>query len=239
MNIYISADIGGMRFDLSDLQAIGGSPVVTIRRRPLDDWQQLQKALFDRLVGGMLLLSMCPILLLVALIIRLDSSGPILFRQPRMGLNNRVFIVYKFRSMADDSDPTSLYGARQAKRSDPRLTRVGKYLRRYSIDELPQLLNVMKGEMSLVGPRPHPLNTGVGDQLFHEVVDNYAERHRVLPGITGWAQVNGWRGETIVPEQIEQRVAHDLHYIDNWSLVLDIRILLLTIAREIISEKAF
>jgi Undecaprenyl-phosphate glucose phosphotransferase len=238
-DIYITADIAGLRFGVADLQAIGRSPVVRLQRRPLDEWQQLQKAIFDRLLGSMLMLLLLPVFLLVAIIIRLDSPGPVFFRQPRLGFNNRTFMVYKFRSMSHHSDPMSLNGGHQARQNDPRITRVGKWLRRYSIDELPQLINVMKGEMSLVGPRPHPLNTRVGDQLFQEVVDNYATRHRMLPGITGWAQVNGWRGETIVAEQIQQRVAHDLYYIENWSLALDFRILLLTVAREIISKKAF
>ncbi|MGD0104047.1 MAG: exopolysaccharide biosynthesis polyprenyl glycosylphosphotransferase [Rhodopila sp.] len=239
VDIYVAADIVGMRFGSSDLKAIGRSPIVSVRRRPLDDWQQLQKALFDRLIGGVLLLFLFPPFLLVALIIRLDSSGSIFFRQPRMGFNNRVFVIYKFRTMVDHRDPASLNGARQAKRTDPRITWVGRYLRKYSIDELPQILNVMKGEMSLVGPRPHPLNTSVGNRPFREVVDNYATRHRVLPGITGWAQVNGWRGETVVARQIEQRVIHDLYYIDNWSLALDLRILCLTLTRGFRSENAF
>jgi len=141
--------------------------------------------------------------------------------------------------MFNRRDPASLDGSDQARRNDPRITSVGKFLRKYSIDELPQLLNVIKGDMSIVGPRPHPLNTRVGQHQFHEVVDNYATRHRVLPGITGWAQVNGWRGETAAVEQIEQRVAHDLYYIDNWSLAFDIRIIFLTLVKEIISKRAF
>jgi lipopolysaccharide/colanic/teichoic acid biosynthesis glycosyltransferase len=162
-----------------------------------------------------------------------------LFRQARVGFNNRVFMVYKFRTMFHHGDPASLDGSDQARRNDPRITRIGRFLRHYSFDELPQFLNVIKGEMSIVGPRPHPLGTRVGQKLLHDVVDDYTTRHRVLPGITGWAQVNGWRGETVLPTQIEQRVAHDLFYIENWSMALDIRIVMLTIVGEIISKKAF
>jgi Undecaprenyl-phosphate glucose phosphotransferase len=238
-DVYVAADLVGLRFGVADLQAVGRSPVVSLRRRPLDEWEQLQKAIFDRLLGGMLLLSVSPFLLLIGVIIRVDSRGPVLFCQPRLGFNNRTFNLYKFRTMYDHNDLASLNGSRQAQRGDARITRVGKWLRKYSIDELPQLLNVMKGEMSLVGPRPHPLNTMVGNQLFQEVVHNYASRHRVLPGITGWAQINGWRGETVFAEQIEQRVTHDLYYIDNWSLAFDVRILFLTVIRETLSRKAF
>jgi len=238
-DIYVTADIGTTGFSGIDLQTIGRVPVVRLRRRPLDDWQQVQKAMFDRIFGAMLLVCLSPALLLIAVAIRLDSEGPVLFRQPRLGFNNRPFMVYKFRSMFHHNDPAGLNGARQARRGDPRITRIGRLLRKTSIDELPQLLNVLKGEMSLVGPRPHPLNTRVGDRLFQDVVANYAARHRVLPGITGWAQVNGWRGETVVPEQIEQRVAHDLYYIEHWSLGFDLRILLLTVTREILSKSAF
>jgi lipopolysaccharide/colanic/teichoic acid biosynthesis glycosyltransferase len=141
--------------------------------------------------------------------------------------------------MRHSNDPNSLDGSRQARKCDARVTKVGRVLRRYSIDEVPQLFNVMKCEMSLVGPRPHALNTLVGDQRFDEVVENYEARHSVLPGITGWAQINGWRGETSIEEQIKQRVAHDLYYIENWSLGFDLRILLVTLREVVYSERAY
>ena len=137
------------------------------------------------------------------------------------------------------ADMTDVMADQQTKRDDPRVTRVGKWLRKFSLDELPQLLNVMNGTMSLVGPRPHAPNTKAADKLFNEVVQQYALRHRVKPGITGWAQVNGWRGETATEEQIENRVRCDLFYIDNWSLLLDIKIAVLTVLREIHSQHAF
>ncbi len=161
----------------------------------------------------MLLLS--PVLLVTALLIKLDSPGPVLFRQPRMGFNNRLFLCYKFRSMRQDAQ--DLLADKQTTRDDPRVTRVGRVIRKLSIDELPQLLNVLNGTMSLVGPRPHAPNTKAANKLFTDVVQQYAVRHRVKPGITGWAQVNGWRGETATVDQIQKRVACDLYYIENWS----------------------
>jgi lipopolysaccharide/colanic/teichoic acid biosynthesis glycosyltransferase len=201
--------------------------------------QCLQKTVLDKCIAALLLLSTLPVFLAVALIVKLESSGPIFFKQPRLGFNNNVFIIYKFRTMYCDGDSRSLDGSLQASRSDPRITTLGKWLRKYSVDELPQLINVIKGDMSLVGPRPHPLNVQVGGQPFQDIVPDYAARHRILPGMTGWAQVNGWRGETIVEEQIKQRVAHDLFYIENWSMTFDIHILFLTLVSGIFSESAF
>jgi len=175
-------------------------------------------------------------LLLVALAIKLDSPGPVFFRQPRLGLNNQIIRVWKFRSMyCGQSD---IDGASLTKKNDPRITRIGALIRRTSIDELPQLLNVLAGDMSLVGPRPHPLQAKVGTRLYAEVVPDYHQRHVVRPGITGWAQVNGCRGETVVNEQIEQRVAHDLYYIRRQSFWFDFRILFLTI-RGLCTHDAF
>jgi lipopolysaccharide/colanic/teichoic acid biosynthesis glycosyltransferase len=161
----------------------------------------------------------------------------VLFRQPRLGFNNRMFLCYKFRTMHHGM--ADLLADRQTTRDDPRITRIGRYLRKLSVDELPQLFNVLNGTMSLVGPRPHAPNTKAADRLFAEVVQQYALRHRVKPGITGWAQVNGWRGETRTVDQIEQRVKFDLFYIENWSVLLDLRILVMTVLREVASRQAF
>jgi exopolysaccharide biosynthesis polyprenyl glycosylphosphotransferase len=211
--------------------------VVLINERPLKDWRAAKKFAFDIVIGSFLFVVLSPFLALIALAIRLDSPGPVLFRQPRLGFNNRLFTCYKFRSMHHGM--TDLMGDRQATRGDPRVTRLGKWLRALSLDELPQLFNVLKGNMSLVGPRPHPPNTKAADKLFTDVIAKYAFRHRVKPGITGWAQVNGWRGETKTVEQIENRVACDLAYIENWSVWFDLRIMMLTITREILSRHAF
>jgi polysaccharide biosynthesis protein PslA len=233
----LTTDFAGFRYRSSQISSIGSNPVVLVEERPLKDWHAARKRAFDLVVGSLVLLMISPFLAVIALAIRLDSPGPILFRQPRLGFNNRLFTCYKFRTMHHGM--TDLLGDRQVTRADPRVTRLGKWLRALSIDELPQLFNVMKGNMSLVGPRPHPPNTKAADKLFTDVVANYAFRHRVKPGITGWAQVNGWRGETRTIQQIENRVACDLAYIQNWSVWFDLRIMMLTVTREILSRHAF
>ena len=165
----------------------------------------------------------------VALAIKLDSPGPVLFTQSRFGFNNKLIEVYKFRSMRHDmADRT---GARQTVKNDPRVTRVGAFLRQSSLDELPQFINVLQRRLSIVGPRPHPMGMKAAYKLYHEAVDDYAVRHRVKPGITGWAQVNGLRGETDTMEKAKSRIAHDLYYIDNWSLMFDLKIVFLTVLR--------
>jgi Undecaprenyl-phosphate glucose phosphotransferase len=236
-DVCLTTDFAGYRYKSSQISSIGSNSVVLIEERPLKDWRAAKKRAFDLLLGSLILVAFLPLLLLIALAIRLDSPGPILFRQPRLGFNNRLFTCYKFRSMYHGM--TDLLGERQATRGDPRVTRLGKWLRALSLDELPQILNVLEGHMSLVGPRPHPPNTKAADKLFTEVVARYAFRHRVKPGITGWAQVNGWRGETKTVDQIENRVSCDLAYIERWSLWFDLRILVLTLSREIFSRHAF
>ena len=236
-DICLTTDFVGFRYRSSQISSVGSNPVVLVEERPLKDWRAAKKVTFDLVIGSLMLIVVAPLLALIALAIRLDSPGPILFRQPRLGFNNRLFTCYKFRSMRHGM--TDLMGDRQATRGDARVTRIGKWLRALSLDELPQLFNVLRGNMSLVGPRPHPPNTKAEDKLFTEVVARYAFRHRVKPGITGWAQVNGWRGETKTVEQIENRVACDLAYIENWSLWFDLRIMVLTITREILSRHAF
>ncbi len=236
-DLCLTTDFVGFRYRSSQISAIGSNPVVLIEERPLKDWRAAKKSAFDLVIGTLMLAVLSPLLAIIALAIRLDSPGPILFRQPRLGFNNRLFTCYKFRSMHHGM--TDLMGERQATRGDSRVTGVGKWLRALSLDELPQLLNVLKGNMSLVGPRPHPPNTKAADKLFTDVVAKYAFRHRVKPGITGWAQINGWRGETKTVEQIENRVACDLAYIENWSIWFDLRIMVLTITREILSRHAF
>ena len=236
-DICLTTDFAGFRYKSSQISSVGSNPVVLIDERPLKDWRAGKKFAFDMIIGSVLLVVLAPFLALIALAIRFDSPGPVLFRQPRLGFNNRLFTCYKFRSMHHKM--TDLMGDRQATRDDPRVTRLGKWLRALSLDELPQIFNVMKGNMSLVGPRPHPPNTKAADKLFTDVVAKYAFRHRVKPGITGWAQVNGWRGETKTVDQIESRVACDLAYIENWSIWFDLRIMMLTVTREILSRHAF
>lgn len=212
---------------------LGNSVCVEVQRGPLTRMEYMAKRCIDVVAAGAGLLTLLPLLAVVALAIKLDSTGPILFRQRRCGFNGRCFQIYKFRTMSVLEDGPTIT---QAQCSDSRVTPLGKWLRRTSIDELPQLLNVLEGSMSLVGPRPHAL---AHDTHFDKVVRNYAFRHRVKPGLTGWAQVNGYRGPTPTPEDIERRVEHDLWYIDNWSLGLDLTILLQTIVEVMRSRNAY
>ena len=236
-DIVLTTGLSGLEVTRAQFAGIGRNPVVMVREAPLKDWRAFEKGLLDYSVGILALLILSPVLLFTAIAIKLDSPGPVLFRQPRMGFNNRLFLCYKFRSMHHKM--ADLLADTQTSRGDPRVTRVGRIIRKLSVDELPQLLNVLNGTMSLVGPRPHAPNTKAADQLFSEVVQQYATRHRVKPGITGWAQVNGWRGETATVEQIEQRVACDLFYIENWSVGFDLKIMLMTVLREVASRNAF
>lgn len=214
---------------------LGGLPMFTVVRRPLDAWNWLVKRVED--VALVILLSpiLLPLCLLIALAIKIDSRGPVLFRQERAGFNGRNFQVMKFRTMRSDAaQPDGETDA--ATRDDPRVTRLGYFLRRTSLDELPQFLNVLKGEMSVVGPRPHALSH---DQQFAVVIQQYYARQRVRPGITGWAQVNGFRGGIEDEADIRNRVDYDLWYIENWSFLLDLRILVMTLFVGFVNRNAY
>ena len=204
-----------------------GLPVTLLADRPLKRWDVLIKSAEDVILGGLITLMLSPLLMIIALAVRLDSPGPVIFRQRRHTWNNREFDVYKFRTMkwAPQKSGEPL---RQTARDDDRVTCIGRFLRKTSLDELPQLFNVLKGEMSLVGPRPHAVNMRTEDRLGHEIIDTYAHRHRVKPGMTGWSQVNGFRGATETVEQLRRRVELDLYYVDHWSLWFDLKILLMT-----------
>jgi exopolysaccharide biosynthesis polyprenyl glycosylphosphotransferase len=193
--------------------------------------------MFDAVVALALIVVLSPLFALIVLGVKLSSRGPVVFRQVRYGFNNERFDVFKFRSMyVELCDPLA---EKQVTRNDYRVTPFGAFLRRTSLDELPQLFNVLRGDLSLVGPRPHALSGKAAGMVYEQVVEGYFARHRVRPGITGWAQVNGWRGETDTIEKIEQRVAHDLYYIENWSIWLDIRILILTPVAVLFGKNAF
>lgn len=200
----------------------GQMGAVELQRAPLTKGQRGAKRVFDLTVTIGLLLLLLPVLVVVAALIFVDSRGPIFFRQRRIGFNASIFQIYKFRTMTVLEDGEVIY---QAQRNDVRITRVGRFLRRFSIDELPQLLNVLKGDMSLVGPRPHAL---AHDEEYNQLITFYPARHKVKPGITGWAQVNGLRGATPYVHAMMMRVEYDVWYVDRWSLWLDIKILLLT-----------
>lgn len=198
--------------------------LVPVWERPLAGLPSVVKRGMDMFLSAVVLMVALPMMVLIAAFVKLDSPGPVFFKQKRFGFNKKPFTLYKFRSMRwEASDDPSVP---QARRNDPRVTRVGRFLRRTSLDELPQLYNVLKGDMSVVGPRPHPAPL---DQKFSAVIDRYLARHHVKPGITGWAQVNGLRGETDTLGKMERRVEHDLYYIDHWSPFLDLRILCKTL----------
>jgi Undecaprenyl-phosphate glucose phosphotransferase len=203
-----------------------GLHLMQLGSRPLTERQILAKRLEDLVLGSLLTLAALPVLLLIALAIRIESPGPVFFRQQRHGFNDTLFEILKFRTMYVDRGDAS--GRERTVRDDPRVTPLGRFLRRWSLDELPQLLNVLKGDMSLIGPRPHPVGMLAESDDYREVVQNYAARHRVKPGITGWAQVNGYRGAAETKEVARLRVEHDLEYIDRWSLLFDFRILVMT-----------
>jgi Undecaprenyl-phosphate glucose phosphotransferase len=236
-DVYLMTDVTGRNLGSPIFAGICDRVVVMIRRRPLDDWQIIQKMLFDRIGSVIVIAMLSPLLLTLALLVRMSGPGPIIFRQVRVGFNNKPFVCFKFRSMYHDR-PDS-HEIAQATRHDLRVTWIGRWLRKLSLDELPQLFNVLRGDMSLVGPRPHAPATKAGDRYFQDVVADYAVRHRVKPGITGWAQVNGWRGETRTVEQLQSRIDHDFHYIENWSMFLDLKILFLTVMRELKSKAAY
>ncbi len=238
VDIRLSAHTNRLQLRPRSYSYLGKVPVIDVSDRPIADWDVVMKWLFDHAAGSALLLAVSPIMLATAIAIKLDSRGPVLFRQKRYGFNNELIEVFKFRSMyVDQSDADA---RKLVTKDDPRVTRVGRFIRKTSIDELPQLLNVVfTGNLSLVGPRPHAVHAKAADRRYDEAVDGYFARHRVKPGITGWAQINGWRGETDTAEKIQHRVEHDLHYIENWSIAFDLYILARTPLALLKSENAY
>ncbi len=238
VDIRLSAHTNKLRFRPRAYSYLGEVPTLDMFEAPITDWDLVMKWLFDRVAGALLLLLASPVLALVALAVKLDSPGPVLFRQKRFGFNNERIEVFKFRSLYhDQADPLA---SRVVTKNDSRVTRVGRFIRKTSLDELPQLFNVVfKGNLSLVGPRPHAVQGKFANRKFEEAVDGYFARHRVKPGITGWAQINGWRGEVDSDEKIQRRVEYDLYYIENWSLLFDIYILLRTPFALLKAENAY
>jgi Undecaprenyl-phosphate glucose phosphotransferase len=226
VDIRLSAHMSKLKFTRKAYSYVGGIPVFDMADRPISDWNLVFKWLFDKLVAITALILLSPVMIATAIAIKLESRGPVFFRQKRHGFNNQLIDMWKFRSMR--TDMSDVNAVKLVTKDDPRVTRVGKFIRKASIDELPQLFNVLMGELSIVGPRPHALAAKADNQLYYEAVEGYFARHRVKPGMTGWAQIHGWRGETDTVEKIMQRVSHDLYYIENWSLWLDLKIVLLT-----------
>ena len=216
---------------------LGAVPVLTLWQRPFRDMNQVAKRAEDLMLSAIAVTLLSPVLVVAALLIRLTSPGPILFVQPRVGFNNEAINVYKFRTMY--THMADLGAKQTTTRDDPRVTPVGRFLRRFSIDELPQLLNVLQGSMSLVGPRPHGTEMMVGDRFYHEAVRGYAGRHRVKPGITGYAQVKGLRGEVRTIERAKRRVELDKYYVDHWSFWLDVYILFATVRAVLFDRDAY
>ncbi len=237
VDIRIAAHSSKLRFRPRAYSRIGKVSMLDVFDKPIADWDSVAKRCFDIVFSLLAIALLWPVMLGTALAVKFTSRGPIIFKQKRHGFNNEIVEVYKFRSMYTEmSDPT----AKQAvTKNDPRVTPVGRFIRKASIDELPQFFNVLQGRLSLVGPRPHAVAAQTQDRVYVEVVDSYFARHRVKPGVTGWAQINGWRGEIDTDEKIRGRIAADLYYIENWSLWLDLKILILTPIRLLKTDNAY
>ncbi len=234
VTISIGSDLIGCRFADKVHNIVGGLRVLEVERAPLLGWSGILKRIEDVVLSGLLIILFSPVLAAIAIAIKLDSPGPVIFRQKRYGFNNELITVYKFRSMRNDVSDKGVF--EQARKEDPRVTRVGRFIRRTSLDELPQLFNVFEGTMSLVGPRPHPLELNA---QYEKLLVGYNGRHKVKPGITGWAQINGWRGETETQEKMEGRVDHDIYYIEHWSIWFDLKILFFTAFKGWVHENAY
>jgi Undecaprenyl-phosphate glucose phosphotransferase len=237
VDIRLSAHSNKLRFRPRTYSFVGSVPMLDIFDKPIRDWDSVTKRAFDVVFSLLGIIAFSPVMLATAIAIKLDSKGPVFFKQKRHGFNNETINVFKFRSMyVEQCDPT----ARNAvTKDDPRVTPVGRFIRKTSIDELPQFFNALRGELSLVGPRPHAVTAQSQDRLYGDVVDGYFARHRVKPGVTGWAQINGWRGEIDSDEKIRRRTEYDLYYIENWSVWFDLKILFLTPIRLLNTENAY
>ena len=226
VDIRVSGQASGLKLSPRAYTYLGKLPLLSVFDRPLSPWGAFLKSAMDKVIAVFAIIALSPLMVVTAIAVRWESKGPVIFKQKRYGFNNELIEVFKFRSMyADMGDATA---SKLVTRGDPRVTKVGRIIRKTSIDELPQLFNVLTGQLSLVGPRPHATQAKAAEELYDQVVDGYFARHKVKPGITGWAQVMGWRGETDTREKIEQRVKHDLEYIDQWSLGFDLYILFKT-----------
>lgn len=226
VDIRLSAHSSNLRFRPRTYSYIGNLPMFDIFDRPIRDWDSVAKRAFDIVFSVLGIIALSPIMLGAYLAVKLTSKGPGIFVQERHGFNNEIIRVFKFRSMYVEQQDLSARNA--VVKGDPRVTPVGRFIRKTSIDELPQFFNALRGDLSLVGPRPHAVHALSQDKLYGEVVDGYFARHRVKPGVTGWAQINGWRGEIDHDDKIKMRTECDLYYIENWSVLFDLKILFMT-----------
>ena len=233
VSVYLVPDIFTFELLHSQVEVVNGVPTVSIHESPFVGTNSLLKRIEDIILSSIILVLISIPLLLISLAVKLTSPGPVIFKQKRYGLDGRPIDVWKFRSMTVMENGGEVV---QASKGDTRLTKIGGFLRRTSLDELPQFLNVLTGQMSIVGPRPHAV---VHNEEYRKLVRGYMLRHKVKPGITGWAQINGWRGETDTLDKMEKRVEYDLYYIHNWSVSLDIKIILLTILKGFINKNAY
>ncbi len=234
VNVRLVPDIFGFHLLNHSVTEVAGVPVLDLRSSPMQGVNRVLKAVEDRVLAAWILLLISPLMILIALGVKVSSPGPILFKQKRHGWDGKPIKVYKFRTMKVHQEKDGQ--VTQATMGDPRVTCFGAFLRRTSLDELPQFFNVLQGRMSIVGPRPHAM---AHNELYKDQVEAYMQRHRVKPGITGWAQINGWRGETDTLDKMEKRVEYDLYYIENWSLWLDLKIIVLTVLRGFVDRKAY
>ncbi|WP_322630149.1 undecaprenyl-phosphate glucose phosphotransferase [Halothiobacillus sp.] len=233
-NVRYVPDLFGLILLNHGVSEILDMPMIDLTSSPMTGVNRLVKAIEDRVLAFVILVMISPLMLAIALGIKLTSSGPIFFRQTRLGWDGKEFEIYKFRSMVEHREQVG--EVTQAQKNDPRVTRLGAFLRRTSLDELPQFINVLQGRMSIVGPRPHAIEH---NEMFKNLIEGYMLRHKVKPGITGWAQVNGWRGETDTLEKMQRRIEYDLYYIENWSLIFDFKIIVMTVFRGFAHENAY
>jgi Undecaprenyl-phosphate glucose phosphotransferase len=237
VDIRIAAHASKLKFRPRAYSHVGRMAMLDVFDKPITDWDSVAKRIFDIFFSLVAIACLWPVMIGAAIAIKLNSRGPVFFMQKRHGFNNEIINVFKFRSMYTEmNDPTA---ANAVTKADPRVTRVGRFLRKSSIDELPQLFNVLRGDLSLVGPRPHAVLAQSHNRIYADVVEGYFARHRVKPGVTGWAQINGWRGEIDSDDKIKFRTAYDLYYIENWSLWFDLKILFLTPIRLLNTENAY
>ena len=237
VDIRLSAHTNKLFFRQRTYSYEGTVPMVDVFEKPIADWDSVMKRAFDIVVSACAIVVLSPVMLITALAVKMDSKGPVIFKQKREGFNNEEIEIFKFRSLYTNQGDKS--GVNVVTKGDSRVTKVGKFIRKSSIDELPQLFNVLLGSLSLVGPRPHVANARTDNKLWTEVVDSYIARHKVKPGVTGWAQINGWRGEVDQEDKLKGRVEHDLYYIENWSLLFDLYILAITPLKLVNTENAY